>query len=383
MISAESISETLRRAMRNERLGHIVLTCAAAGLLAATAMASASGATNAPAHETAPVATDRAAHAQSHIQASAPDDRPPVWTASAPGHPTLLLLPTLHGLASDDPRVDAALAALAQRVQAIVLEAHTQPTPEDAQTIRRIGFYPASDNLSNHMHSMTAESLARCARESGADIHVFFQTKPWLAGFSVEAVRLHQWHWQRKAGATRLHFVKSSAPLVFRGIDERLETIARRGMIPLIYLETMEQAMRLFDDMPSDDQEAFLQGVCAGLHGQSPGEVSYEALQTAWAAGDVATLERLAMMRFPGESAAHYDFSQYLFVRGTEIFSATMAKDGYFYGKGPILVAVGAGHFFGPQSLLQRLHEAGYTITPPAQPLVPVLPTEQHEVAAR
>lgn len=335
---------------------------ALAGLCAVlfTAMASASGAQDLP----------------------APAYHPPVWTASAPGHPTLLLLPTLHGLASDDPRIDAALAALAQRVQAIVLETHTQATAEDTQTIRRIGFYPASDNLSNHMHSMSAEALARCARESGADIPTFFQTKPWLAGFSVEAVRLHQWRWQRQAGASRLNFVKASTPLVFIGIDQRLETIARRDMIPLIYLETMEQAMQLFDEMPLADQDAFLSGVCASLHGSSPSEISYEALQGAWAAGDAATLERLAMTRAPGESAAHYDFSQYLFVRGTAIFAATMAKDGYFHGKGPILVAVGAGHFFGPQSLLQRLREAGYTITPPASPLVTLQP-QPPDVAAR
>jgi len=301
-----------------------------------------------------------------------PAYHPPLWTASAPGHPTLLLLPTLHGLASDDPRVNATLAALAERVQAVVLEAHTQATPEDTQTIRRRGFYPDSDNLSNHVHSMSAAALARCARESGADIRLFFQTKPWLAGFSVEAVRLHQWRWQRQAGAKRPHFVKSSAPLVFPGIDQRLETIARRAMIPVIYLETMEQAMRLFDDMPAADQDAFLAGVCAGLHGPSPGEVSYAAFQTAWSAGDTAALERLAMTRLPGESEAHYDFSQYMFERGTDIFAATMAQDGYFHGKGPILVAVGAGHFFGPQSLLQRLRAAGYTIVPPRDVAAPL-----------
>lgn len=328
----------------------MALTCAVAGLFATLGHAS---------------GTSDVSITSGTAEMPAPEYHPPLWTASAPGHPTLLLLPTLHGLAGDDPRVNVTLAALAERVQAVVLETHTQPTPEDAQTIRRIGFYPASDNLSNHVHSMTAEALARCARESGADIPLFFQTKPWLAGFSVEAVRLHQWRWQRKAGAKRPHFVKSSAPLVFPGIDQRLETIARRAMIPVIYLETMEQAMRLFDDMPPADQDAFLAGVCAGLHGQSPGEVSYEALQTAWATGDTATLERLAMSRVPGESDAHYDFSQYLFARGTDIFASAMAKDGYFHGKGPILVAVGAGHFFGAQSLLQRLREAGYTIVPP------------------
>jgi uncharacterized protein YbaP (TraB family) len=332
-------------------------------------------------------AAANSAHAQTPAStpAQAAADHPPVWIARSPGHPTLILLPTIHALASDDPRVNTALASIADGVQAIVLETHTKPTPEDTQMVRRIGFYPANDNLSNHVSSMTAESLARCARDSGADIHAFFQTKPWLAGFAVQAVRLHQWRWTTD-DAKHVHFVRLASPLVFPGIDERLEMLAHRRQIPLIYLETMEQGMQLFDDMPAADQEAFLQSVCEGLRGtKTPGEVSYESFQAAWAKGDAATLEHLANARYPGESDAHYDFSQYLFTRGTDIFAATLERDGYFYGKGPILVAVGAGHFFGEHSLLQRLRDAGYTVTPPptlAQP-APLPAQPPHEVAAR
>jgi uncharacterized protein YbaP (TraB family) len=310
---------------------------------------------------------------------SAPHYHPPIWTASLPGHPTLLLLPTLHGLASDDPRIDATLASLADGVQAIVLETNVYPSRENVQTILRIGLYPVSDNLSNHVHSMTAESLARCARDSGADIKVFFQHKPWLAGFVIEAVRQHVDRFEWKAGAKRPRFVQTGAPSVFPGIDARLETIAARRQIPVIYLETMEQGMHLFDDMPDADQEAFLQSECAALHGVRQGLASYAQFQQAWTSGDAAQLERYAMARYAGESDAHYDFSQYLYVRGTDIFAATMARDGYFYGKGPILVAVGAGHFFGAHSLLQHLRDAGYTVTGPA----PRLQAQLHAVASR
>ncbi len=332
-------------------------------------------------------AAAHATHAQTLVPAPklSAEDHPPVWIARSPGHPTLILLPTIHALASDDPRVNAALASIVDGVQAIVLETHTKPTPEDTQTVRRIGFYPVSDNLSNHVSSMTAESLARCARDSGADIHAFFQTKPWLAGFAVQAVRLHQWRWASD-GSKSVHFVRTASPLVFPGIDERLETLAHRRQIPLIYLETMEQGMQLFDDMPAADQDAFLQSACEGLRGaKTPGEVSYESFQAAWAKGDAAALEHLANARYAGESDAHYDFSQYLFARGTDIFAATLERDGYFYGKGPILVAVGAVHFFGDRSLLQHLRDAGYTVTPPAAVTPPAPPQlmAPHEVAAR
>ncbi|WP_321787501.1 TraB/GumN family protein [Paraburkholderia sp. J94] len=360
MINTDCHSGTRARAKRFA-LG-LAVWCASVGLSLSPGLSA--RAQDGASREAANPATGHMQHV-AKASASASAYRPALWTASLPGHPTLLLLPTIHGLASDDPRIDAALAALADRVQAIALETNVSPTHDNVQTILRYGLYPAADNLTNHMQSMSAEALAHCARDSGADIKVFFQHKPWLAGFVVDAVRLHEQRFEREDGAKPPRFVPTGESLVFAGIDARLESIAQRQRIPLIYLETIEQGMRLFDEMPAADQEAFLQGECAGLHGARQGAASYAQFQQAWVTGDAAQLERLAMARFPGESDAHYDFSQYLYLRGTDIFAETLAQYGYFYGKGPILVAVGAGHFFGAHSLLQRLHDAGYTVTGP------------------
>ncbi|MEX3929434.1 TraB/GumN family protein [Paraburkholderia sp. BR10936] len=281
-----------------------------------------------------------------------------VWTATLPDHPTLLLVPTVHLLAADDPRIDVALGALADRVQAIVLEAPLKPTPAQAAAIlRRYGMYPASDNLTNHVSGITAERLAQCARQSGHKVLFFFQLKPWLASLAA--------FYRRKTPDAAEPGGEVSL-VDYPGIDLRLSSIAQARKMPLIYLETDEQGLKVFSDVPPQAQEAMLIASCDGLTGvRVPGTADLRAMEAAWISGDAAQLDRLLTTRDPKESDALYAADQYIFRANTEVFAAALARYEYFHGRGPILVAVGAGHFFGAASLLERLRAVGYTVIPP------------------
>lgn len=282
-----------------------------------------------------------------------------VWTATSPGHPTLLLVPTLHRLVADDPRINVALGALADQVQAIVLEAPLTAQPARvAKSLRRYGIYPAGDNITNHVSTMTAARLAQCARQSGQDIFGFFQLKPWLAALSVTFRKKTPDAGEPGGGVPQR--------LIYAGIDERLSAIAQAKRMPLIYLESIDRGFRLFNDMPPDAQEAVLSATCENLAGvRVPGIGNVTALEAAWLSGDEAQLDRLLTTRDPKESDALYNADQYIFRANTDEFAAALVKYGYFHGKGPILIAVGAGHFFGASSLPDRLRAAGYVITPP------------------
>ncbi|MCP3728389.1 TraB/GumN family protein [Paraburkholderia sp. CNPSo 3272] len=310
--------------------------------------------------------TTTLAHAQSVTgkteaeRASAPNElHVMVWTATLPDHPTLLLVPTIHHLADDDSRIDVALGALADRVQAIVLEAPLKPTPAHAAAIlRRYGVYPASDNITNHVSGMTAERLAQCARQSGHNVFTFFQLKPWLAALAAT--------YRSKAPDTAEPGGRLSQMLGYQGIDQRLSSIAQAKKMPLIYLETDERGFRVFSDVPPMAQEAMLIASCENLAGvRVPGTADLRALEAAWISGDAALLDRLLTTRDPKESDALYTADQYIYRTNTDVFAAALARYDYFHGKGPILVAVGAGHFFGAASLLDRLRAVGYTVIPP------------------
>ncbi|WP_395062913.1 TraB/GumN family protein [Paraburkholderia silvatlantica] len=287
-----------------------------------------------------------------------------MWTASLPGHPTLLLLPTVHLLAHEDPRIDATLAELAGNVRAIVLEGPVSIARDQLPLIERYGRYPASDNLTNHVKSMTPAALAQCARDSDWNIVKFLQLKMWLAAGSLDA---HRW---RVADISTARAGKDRGATVWPGIDMRLQALAQKNRVPLIYLQTLDDALKLMDAMPQEAQEAYLSAACAALHGFPPGYASIEVFQRAWTDADTATLERLVTTRAAGESEGLFESTEYIMAAGTRAFSASIERDGYFYGKGPILVAVGAGHFFGPDSLIDRLKQAGYTITPAQHPAI-------------
>jgi uncharacterized protein YbaP (TraB family) len=285
----------------------------------------------------------------------------PVWTATSPGHPTLLLVPTLHRLPADDPRINEALGALADHVQAIVLEAPISPPPAQIiPVLRRYGIYPPGDNITAHVHAMTPARLAQCARQSGQDIFNFFQTKPWLAAMLVT--------FRRKTPTTDTAAGGVPQVLNFDGIDQRLSAIAKHKGMPLIYLESTDQGFRLLSDMPFASQEALLAHVCDDLSGSwAPGSVDIVALERAWMSADAARLGSLLVTRDPKEPDAMYAADQYVFRSNTDIFARSLEKYGYFHGKGPILIAVGAGHFFGAASLLDRLRAAGYSVEAPQQ----------------
>ncbi|WP_109477531.1 TraB/GumN family protein [Paraburkholderia sp. C35] len=282
-----------------------------------------------------------------------------VWTATLADHPTLLLVPTIHRLLFDDPRIDTSLKTLVDSVQAIVLEAPLNPPPAQmAGMLRRYGVYPTSDNITNHVNEITPERLARCARQSGQGVLNFFQLKPWLAALAVI--------YRAKTSDTNAPEAGVPQMLNYEGIDQRLAAIAATKNMPLIYLETAEQGIKVYSDMPSTAQEAMLIGSCEDLAGvQMPGSIDLGALEDAWVSGKAERLERLIITRDPKESDAYYTADQYIFRANTDLFAAALARYDYFHGKGPILIAVGAGHFFGSGSLLERLRSVGYTISPP------------------
>lgn len=282
----------------------------------------------------------------------------PLWTATAPDRPTLLLLPTIHKLALDDPRVDDWLSQIAGRAEAVVLEAPFVLGKEELSTVFHYGLYPPQDNISNHVTTLTPEALARCAKQSNLNLVRFFQAKPWLDSMVVNVARMQN--------HTSLQTDRSKLAQIRPGIDERLLNIAQRNMMPVIYLETLDQALTIFDDMPADEQEAQLAFNCAIITSHVPGELDLGAIEKAWLDSDITGMEQLLTRHDPLENQWVYDADQRVIHEGTKYFAAAIEKYGYFHGKGPILVAVGAAHFVGDDSLLDRLKSDGYTITPPS-----------------
>ncbi|HXZ07153.1 MAG TPA: TraB/GumN family protein, partial [Paraburkholderia sp.] len=225
--------------------------------------------------------------------------------------------------------------------------------------MRKYAFYGSDDNITNHLSRITPEQLARCVRAENKSIVKFFQLKPWLAALDIAT--------HRPVAGTGEGGTGAPMPKRTRmGIDQRLFRLATRSHMPVLYLETVEEGLRVLDTLPADEQEAWLSDACNSLTtGLTPDEVPVAEFEDAWIRGDIAKFENLTTVPPPGGKPEIFDANQRIFQNGTDLFAAAIARYGYFHGKGPILVAVGAGHFFGKRSLLNELEAAGYQVTAP------------------
>ncbi|MFL0356659.1 TraB/GumN family protein [Erythrobacter sp. GH1-10] len=112
--------------------------------------------------------------------------------------------------------------------------------------------------------------------------------------------------------------------------------------------------LRVFDTLKEEDQQDLLEGVLAEIETsrEEPGR-----LREAWLAGDEATLEeatRTGMMADPEI------YEALLVQRNTRWLDMLVAQ---LEDAPRPLVAVGAGHLVGPDSLGAMLEERGYTVT--------------------
>lgn len=118
-------------------------------------------------------------------------------------------------------------------------------------------------------------------------------------------------------------------------------------------LETAHQQLTLFDDLPASAQDAML---ASSLDRTSQSKDTIRATIRAWAAGDVASISRMAsedLARTPGlaEPLVHARNR-----RWADQLAARMARPG------TILVAVGTGHLVGEDSLIALLQARGLTV---------------------
>lgn len=118
-------------------------------------------------------------------------------------------------------------------------------------------------------------------------------------------------------------------------------------------LETAHQQLSLFDDLPDTAQDAML---ASSLDRAAQAPVTIRTTIRAWAAGDVATIERMASEDLARTPALAEPLIHARNRRWADQLAARMQRPG------TILVAVGTGHLVGDRSLPALLAQRGLTV---------------------
>jgi uncharacterized protein YbaP (TraB family) len=183
---------------------------------------------------------------------------------------------------------------------------------------------------------MTALNAAAAAAGMPAgQIDVF---RPWFAGLAL-----------------------SVAPLIKAGYDPRsgveivLKERAEAAGKPVQGLETIDKQVGILAGMPEADQLAFLRSL---LESWEDATVELDRMVDAWASGDVALLEQIAIDEMRSETPALYEA---LLVRRNLDWADQIQT--LLEGSGSVFIAVGAAHLAGDDSVQQILEGRGLTVT--------------------
>lgn len=140
-------------------------------------------------------------------------------------------------------------------------------------------------------------------------------------------------------------------------LDLRLQLRAALQQKPTYALETMQEQLAVFNDMPLADQVALLEET---LRWQRRTEAQHRELLEAYLAADLARLMEIALHRTPQSDRAYAAMLERLLTQRNHRMAERMQPR---LKEGNAFIAVGAGHLPGVHGLLHLLEQSGYRVT--------------------
>jgi uncharacterized protein len=250
---------------------------------------------------------------------------------------TVYLFGTVHVLPPDlqwrKPPVDKALG----EAKAVYFETDLDPSPADMlPIIQQLGMYPPAEKLSDRLKPDDRVALETAARDLQTPMAVLDRMKPWLA-----AVTLSE------------QMITNAGYDVNSGVERKLAPDARSAGKEIRKLETVQEQLLVFADLPEDVQIRFLMDGVKEIDKES---TILDDMVNAWAAGDIAKLDRIMIEEDLAENPQIY--AALLVNRNAnwvaKIDQLVKTETGAFF------IAVGAAHLTGKDSVISKLAPLGY-----------------------
>jgi uncharacterized protein YbaP (TraB family) len=251
---------------------------------------------------------------------------------------TIYLFGTVHYLKPDtrwrSPKIDKALAESAE----LVLEVAGLEDPSRVAPIMRSYGIDTARTLSSKLTPKERGRLAEAARTIGIPPERMEPMRPWLAALTLMT-----------APALKAGYDPRS------GVENVLTADAKLAGKPISGLETAEQQIRFFADMPEATQIALLE---ATLDDVDDAATQLDRMVDGWARGDDRALEREAIDEMKRDYPALYEIA--VTRRNRAWADQLKTKLG---GSGVSFVAVGGAHLVGPDSVIVELEKRGLKVT--------------------
>ncbi|QYC09475.1 TraB/GumN family protein [Brevundimonas nasdae] len=204
--------------------------------------------------------------------------------------------------------------------------------------IQQHGLSPQTP-LSSRLTPEEVAELDEAAKAIGASAAQMDIMKPWLAALSLSVAPLVKAGYDPKSG-----------------VEMALKARAEAAGKPIHGFETLDKQIGMLANLPDDTQLAFLRET---LKNYDEATTMLDTMVGAWAQGDVATLDRVAVQEMKSDSPELYKVL--LVERNTDWANQIQTL---LQGSGTAFIAVGAAHLAGEDSVQAILKSRGVTVEP-------------------
>jgi uncharacterized protein len=263
--------------------------------------------------------------------------RPGLWKL-ADADTTIYLFGTIHVLPANFNWRSARFNAAAASADELVLEvADTDDQAKLGATMMRLAVSPDLLPVRDRLPPSKRPSLDAVMKKAGIPAGGLDRFESWAVAITLAATMLKELNVSPDSGVERL-----------------LTKEFRAAKKPVNGLETSEWQLSLFDKLPTSAQDAFLLGV---VDDQDDPKAEYAKMLRAWTKGDDDEIA----LSFDDEAQLSKELADVLLRQRNANWTAWLAKR--LEKPGTTLVAVGAGHLAGADSVQRMLRERGFKVT--------------------
>ncbi|HWJ68909.1 MAG TPA: TraB/GumN family protein [Sphingobium sp.] len=263
--------------------------------------------------------------------------RPALWRISQ-GTREAYLFGTIHAVPRNARWLSPAIARAVERSDLLLLEVTNLESERRTRAIfEQLGRSPGLPAISARLDTADAARFAALERQYPGELRHLARYESWAAALLINA-----------AASSSLALSADNAG------EAVLSARFTQAGKPVEGLEAIAGQLGLFDTLPQSDQQRLLTQAV-----REAGDASdlYHALYTAWASGDVASLQRQFLEPF-----ARAPNLWHVLVDARNRRWSTLIDQRLRARPGVIFIAVGAGHLIGAQSVQARLATLGWRI---------------------
>ena len=262
---------------------------------------------------------------------------PAMWTFSDEDT-TVNIMGTVHLLKPDVVWKPPAITDALAKADTLVLEADVA-SPESQAGLQKLvmeyGIFSDGETLSTVLEEDDKAAVSAALEANGIPMQAMDTMKPWMVSLQLGMMQIMQAGYDPQSG-----------------VETKL--MAEAGDKKLAYLESVETQIKTLGGAPIDEQ---VQGLMATLGTLDLGEEYLDTLVAEWADGDVKGIG--AMMSNPAIFGTQDAYDALLTTRNKNWIPGIKAL---LDEPGNKLVAVGAGHLAGPDSVIGMLKDEGIKV---------------------